>query len=212
MKYKVTGGSMESLEEKKKKRVREQEGWHVSAFGWGEKRKGCCCGDERRMKIEKQTNKLGSVWESGISETRGFCQVWCDRCSGLPLVSLAVWSRLRRSLCAAICLQQEWKKSTHALKKPQYKREGRLCLSFGLFASLFPYHVCCLSLSFFCLSSLSLLPFFFLSSTLYFSPNPCVPLRPTPRLAWFQASGYFNAPISLLFWVIQSERSTGGGK
>lgn len=63
----------------------EWENKGLEAFGQGEKReRGVCCDDDQRMKIEKQANKQSSVWESGFSETQGSCQVWCDRCSGLP--------------------------------------------------------------------------------------------------------------------------------
>lgn len=196
--HKVTG--------KTKIIVEDQQGWDVYA------KILCWLKEDENRKVDKQAG-----YESLVFPTRGVpASSGGNEGLASPIFSFGVWSWLRHSVCAAICFQQVEKFNT-CTHKSLYKLEIWLCLSFCLLACLFSYHLSffvlfCLDAIFclFCLCSLSPLPYFLFSSTL-FSLQVLVCLRDcTPCLASFQASGCFNAPISLLSWLIQSEKRRGG--
>lgn len=84
------------------------------------------------------------------------------------------------------------------------------CVYLFIYFALFSFVLVANFCPFFCLRSLSLLPYFSFSSTLFSLQVLKYLGDHTPCLASFQASGCFNAPISLLPWLIQSEKRKGG--
>lgn len=161
------------------------------------------CVDEKRMKIEKQTNKLDMrAW---YFKHAGFLPVLVEMQVWPPPSFLLVSDPGSDTQSVLQFVSSKQKNLTHALtnlctslKSGCVFHSACLLVCFLIISLFLFYFVLDAIFCLFCLCSLSPLPYFFFSSTL-FSLQVLVCLRDcTPCLASFQASGCFNAPISLL--------------
>lgn len=153
--------------------VEDQQGWDVYA------KILCWLKEDENRKVDKQAG-----YESLVFPTRGVpASSGGNEGLASPIFSFGVWSWLRHSVCAAICLQQVEKFNT-CTHKSLYKLEIWLCLSFCLLACLFSYHLSFFVLFCFGCNFLSFLSLFIISASLFpflfnsfLSSSPCVPQR-----------------------------------